>query len=78
MSWRGPVLPDLGSLLGGYFQTFKREVEQARLNGKRGSPVQIDRADLVVRSNGRMRQFFGYAYAPDLIPTGVNIQDVLP
>lgn len=78
VTWRGPVLPDLPVLLGGYFKTFKSDTEQARLRGKRGSPVNIERADLIVRSNGRMRGFFGYAYVPSLVPAGVNIQDVLP
>ncbi len=77
VTWRGPVLPDLGALLGDYFKTFKAETEQARALGKRGSPVTIQRSDLIVSSNGRMRNFFGHAYAPALIPTGVNINDVL-
>jgi hypothetical protein len=77
VAWRGPVLPDLGALLGDYFKTFKAETEQARALGKRGSPVTIQRSDLVVSSGGRMRNFFGYAYAPALIPTGFNIKDVL-
>ncbi len=71
-------MPDLTLLLGDYFKTFKLETEQARLRGRRGSPVNIERADLIVRSNGRMRGFFGYAYVPGLVPAGVNIQDVLP
>lgn len=78
VAWRGPVLPDLSTLLGRYFNTFKFEIEQARLSGKRGSPVNIERVDLIVRSNGRMRNFFGHAYVPGLVPVGVNIQDVLP
>jgi hypothetical protein len=77
VAWRGPVLPDLSALLGDYFKTFKAETEQARTLGKRGSPVTIQRSDLVVSSGGRMRNFFGYAYAPALVPTGVNIKDVL-
>ena len=77
VAWRGPVLPDLSALLGGYFNTFKLETEQARRMGKRGAPVKIERDDLVVRSSGRMRNFFGHAYAPDLIPAGVNINDLL-
>ena len=75
--WRGPVLPDLSVLLGGYFNTFKTEMEQVRAQGKRGSPASVARAKLVVHSSGRMRNFYGYAYAPDLIPVGVSISDVL-
>ena len=77
VAWRGPVLPDLTVLLGGYFNTFKLETEQSRRLGKRGGSVNIERDDLVVRSNGRMRNFFGHAYAPALVPTDVNIKDVL-
>ena len=77
VSWRGPVLPNLSDLLGNYFSSFKQQVDQARAMGKRGGPVNLESADLVVRSNGRMRSFFGHAYAPALIPAGVTIQDVL-
>lgn len=77
VSWRGPVLPDLSVLLGGYFSTFKHEIEQARSTGRRGAPANIERDDLVVSSNGRMRNFFGHAYAPALVPSGVDIKDVL-
>jgi hypothetical protein len=77
VSWRGPVLPDLSALLGDYFKTFKFETDQARMKGRRGSPVSIEQDGLVVKSNGRMRNFFGYAYAPDLIPAGVNIKNIL-
>ncbi|WP_114973291.1 DUF2844 domain-containing protein [Rhodoferax ferrireducens] len=77
VTWRGPVLPDLNVLLGDYFKTFKVETDQMRQAGRRGSPVSIEGGGLVVRSNGRMRNFFGYAYVPDLVPAGVNIKDVL-
>src|SRR5450830_2154157 len=77
VSWQGPVLPDLSALLGNYFSTFKLETERVRAAGRRGGPVSIDHADLVVQSSGRMRNFFGHAYAPALIPAGVNIKDVL-
>lgn len=77
VAWQGPVLPDLDVLLGGYFNTFKFETEQGRLLGRRGAPVNIARDGLVMRSNGRMRNFFGHAYATELIPSGLAIQDVL-
>jgi hypothetical protein len=77
VAWRGPVLPDLSELLGNYFAAFKLQIDQARVAGGRGAPVSIQSADLVVQSNGRMRRFFGHAYAPTLIPTGVDINDLL-
>ncbi len=77
LAWRGPVLPDLSQLLGNYFPAFKAATEQDRKLGKRGSPVNIESAGLVVSSGGRMRDFFGHAYAPALIPSGVNVKDVL-
>jgi hypothetical protein len=77
VSWRGPVLPDLSELLGEYFIGYKLETDQARALGKRGSPVNVVSTKLIVRSTGRMRSFAGYAYAPALIPAGVNIHDVL-
>lgn len=78
ISWRGPVLPDLNALLGDYFSTFKTETTRIRLTGQRGAPVHIEREDVVIRSQGRMGHFLGHAYAPDLIPAGVNVTDVLP
>jgi hypothetical protein len=77
VAWRGPVLPDLNALLGDYFSTFRLEAEQARTSGQHRSSMTMARAGLVLSSNGRMRNFFGHAYAPDLIPSGVNIKDVL-
>ena len=77
VSWRGPVLPDLNNLLGDYFNAFKLETDKARLAGRRGSPVTVERDGLIISSKGRMRNFFGHAYAPALVPAGVDIKDVL-
>ncbi len=77
LAWRGPVLPDLTALLGNYFPTFQAVTNEARQAGRRGGPVVLARDGLVVHSNGHMRNFFGDAWAPVLIPSGVNIHDVL-
>ena len=77
VSWQGPVLPDLSALLGTYFNTFKLEAERVRAAGRRGGPVSVEYGDLVMQSSGRMRNFFGHAYAPALVPAGVKINDVL-
>ena len=76
LAWRGPVLPDLNQWLGSYFGAFKQEADQQRLAGRRGAPINLAQAGLVVRSNGRMRNFFGHAYVPALVPPTVNINEV--
>lgn len=78
LSWEGPFMPDLSSLLGNYFSAFKTQADASRATRNIGTPVGIDAGSVVVRSSGRMRSYSGYAYAPDLIPAGVNISNVLP
>ena len=77
VSWKGPVLPDLSALLGSYYTTLQAQAEQNRQAGLRRAPVSAERDGLVVRSMGHMRNFFGNAYVPALVPTGVNINHVL-
>ncbi len=78
VDWSGPVIPDLASLLGAYFSWFKAHTDQARSEGNYRAPVNVDRNDVVIRSNGRMRNFFGHAYVPTLVPAGVTLEDFLP
>ena len=77
VAWRGPVLPDLRALLGEHFDTLQRETGSARRAGRRGGPVNLQQGKLVLRSRGRMRNFNGHAFAVDLVPAGVDINDVL-
>ena len=77
VSWRGPVLPDLSSLLGTYFPVFMQANEEAWATGRRGSPVSVAKDGLVVQASGRRPHFFGYAYVTHLTPSGVNIKDVV-
>ncbi len=78
ISWQGPTLPDLSTLLGSYFPTFQSEAAASRSQRSLGTPLLIKTNGLVVRSRGRMGDFSGQAWAPALIPTDVNIADVLP
>lgn len=78
LSWEGPFMPDLSSLLGSYFSAFKTQADASRGTRNIGTPVGVDAGSVVVRSSGRMRSYSGSAYAPALIPSGVTISDVLP
>ena len=77
VSWRGPVQPDLSQLLGTYFAAFKQASETERASGQRGSPLSLAKDGLVVQASGRSPHFFGYAYATHLVPSGINVKDVV-
>lgn len=77
VSWNGPMLPDLQGLLGRHFATFTAGAKQAHRPGSLGAPLNIAQDQVVIRSNGRMRHFFGHAYTPDLVPAGVNVNDLV-
>lgn len=77
VAWRGPVLPDLNELFGNYFKSFRVESERIRASGRRASTLNVDFEGLLVQSSGRMRDFFGYAFVPTLVPQGVVINDLV-
>jgi hypothetical protein len=56
--------------------SFKAQTDQAHRAGIRRAPVIMNRDGLVLQSMGHPRNFLGSAYAPALVPTGVNISDV--
>jgi hypothetical protein len=73
VTWRGPTPPDLRQTLGQYFErysnSFQRGVGMQRHHA-------LKESDLVVQSSGRMRQFIGRAYIPQLIPNGVAVAQI--
>ena len=75
VSWSGPWRPDMQQLLGTYFSSFKHDTNTA--NGKIAGrhPINVQRDDLVIRSEGRLRAFTGYAYLPQKLPAGLTATD---
>ena len=69
VTWQGPTMPNLKSLLGDHFQTFSN-----RPSDHSGSHrnAELRTQDLVVQSHGQMRNFGGRAYLPKLLPAGFN------
>ena len=75
IAWNGMVHPDLATLLGSYAGDYNAAQKTARpAPGKRSSQVRTDR--VVVEKWGHMRNLRGRAYAPALIPTGVNTDEI--
>jgi hypothetical protein len=71
--WQGPQMPDLKQLFGDYFGTYQDAAKAQRTS--RGA-LRVVQPDIVVHSGGHMRAFFGRAYVPQLVPTGVSIDDI--
>lgn len=74
LKWSGPIAPDMSVLLGTYFSVYKDELDKSRalhLGGKRN--VAVSANDLVTASSGHLRDWRGYAYAPSLVPAGVDV-----
>ena len=70
VSWRGPTLPDLRTLLGDKFTAM---TGAAGARAKAGhSQLALDRSDVVIVSNGHMRAFAGHAWMPTALPPGFD------
>src|SRR5207244_2001986 len=74
VSWHGPVIPDLRQMLGGYYGQYEQAASAPHPGGHRH--LAIERPGLVVQSSGRMRAFYGRAWAPDLLPQSFSVSDI--
>ena len=76
LSWQGKWRPDLQQLLGDYFDPFQRETASASNKRYGRRPLNVSRDDLVVRTGGHMHAFWGVAYLPQQLPSGINPADL--
>ena len=75
ITWNGLIHPDLTQLLGTYASEYEKALRQTRRQpGRRRLQVRTNR--VVVAKWGHMRNLQGRAYAPDLIPPGVSIDEI--
>ena len=75
IAWIGLTHPDLTPLLGSYASEHKKALSQVRR--QHGSKhVKVKSENVVVEKWGHMRKLQGRAYVPDLIPEGVNIDEI--
>ncbi|HVN71450.1 MAG TPA: DUF2844 domain-containing protein [Desulfomonilia bacterium] len=75
--WQGPFMPNLHELFGHYFEQYSKAAQTRKSNQQhiRG-PLLIRQPGLVVQTGGHMRAYFGKAYIPEMVPQGVNIEDI--
>lgn len=75
--WQGPFIPNLRELFGQYFEQYSKAAQTRKSNHAhiRG-PMLIQEPGLVVQTGGHMRSYLGKAYIPEMVPQGVNIEDI--
>jgi Protein of unknown function (DUF2844) len=75
VAWHGQFPPPMEQILGTYFQQYSAALQaRPRMYGHR--PVNIEQQGLVVQTGGHMRAHFGRAYDPNLLPQGVNVNQI--
>ncbi len=75
ISWKGLTHPDLTQLLGSYAGEYREALRKTtRQQGRRRLTVKTNR--VVVEKWGHMRNLQGRAYALDLIPPGVSVDEI--
>lgn len=76
VSWHGPTMPNLRQLFGTYFAQYRAASASVPHNAGTRHHFDVTQSDLVVQSNGRMRDYFGRAYVPSLLPANVTASDI--
>lgn len=78
VSWSGPAMPNLQQTLGSYFTQYVTAAKMQRATGRRAghNHLEIREPSLVVHAGGHMRQYFGLAYVPSLMPQNLSISDL--
>jgi len=74
VAWEGPYQPDLQQVLGSYFEQMKQAVASQRRHGR--GPISIETSGLVFQQGGHPRNFHGRAYAPAMVPHGVDVAEI--
>jgi hypothetical protein len=75
VAWHGPFFPDMQQILGAYFQQYSTALQaQPKHYGRR--PLNIQQPGLVVQAGGHMRAYWGRAYVPEMLPQGVNPDEI--
>jgi hypothetical protein len=70
VSWTGPTLPDLRTLLGDKFTVMTSNAAKRPKAGH--SQLAVDQPDLVIVSSGHMRAYAGQAWIPSALPAGFD------
>jgi hypothetical protein len=74
VTWDGPFLPDLRTLLGSHFTSLTDAAAQRPRAGH--SHLSVNTDQLVIVSGGHMRAYNGKAWLPGALPAGFALTDL--
>lgn len=75
IAWSGPHRPSLNALFSSYFGAYTDALAKSRMHSLH--VVHIDTGSVVVDMSGHPGDFRGYAWAPPLVPSGVDISTLI-
>lgn len=79
VSWSGPAKPNLQQTLGTYFTEYQTatKAQRVQIGQHRGhNHLEVRTPSLIVHAGGHMREYFGFAYVPSLMPPNVSVADL--
>ncbi|MDR3101564.1 MAG: DUF2844 domain-containing protein [Paraburkholderia sp.] len=77
VSWSGPRIGSLDTLLGNYFPAWQKGLSAAQAaRGGGYGPVAVRQADLVVETGGHMGALTGRAWLPKALPQGFSVDQI--
>lgn len=74
VAWQGPWRPDLRQLLGEYFADYQQAARTKRTG--RNGPLSSSSSRVVIETSGHQRAFYGRAYVPALVPSGIDPAEI--
>ena len=76
VAWQGPSRPDLQQVLGAHFEMFTQAAQAQKAHRVGRGPLVVQQPGLVVQMGGHARSFFGKAYVPQMVPAGVQTEEI--
>jgi len=71
VAWHGHFVPDMQQIMGSYFDQYSAALQSQDKHFGR-HPLNIKQTGIVVQTGGHMRDYFGRAYIPSLLPQGFD------
>lgn len=76
VAWEGASRPDMRQLLGAYFDQYTQAVQKQKAKRVGRGPLLIEQPGFVLQMGGHMRALAGRAYIPQLVPAGMQIEEL--